>query len=291
MPTAQVDRETARAPLPSVIVICGKGRIATGALSFAVHHVATSGLACRVAACPNSDDKGYDTWQQSLAKAAALLGVPTVRTIDIEDEPDLLLISLEYDRIIPVTRFRSGRLYNIHFSALPAYRGVFTSIWPLLNGETAVGVSLHLMDPGVDTGHVIDQRPIQVPRYLTSRQLYERYVDEGLELFREWLPCLTTTAPAGLPQDSARASSYDRRSLDMKKLEISFTESSERICSFVRAMSFPEYQLPLVRGRAVRSCAVLPGTTRADPGTVLHATAFSSSYAAGDQRIVEIVWA
>ena len=283
--------EVSRADVPSQIVICGKGRIATAALSFTVHHCATQRLPCTIATCPNSDDRGYDSWSESLARAAALLAVPTVQMSDVEQVPDLLLISLEYDRIIPVARFKSTRLYNIHFSALPKYRGVFTSIWPLLNRESTVGVSLHVMDAGVDTGDVIDQRLINIATYTTSRQLYEHYMDEGLALFRSWLPRLITSVPAATAQDSSRASSYNRRSLDLKRLELPLTEDGESVCAFVRAFSFPEYQRPTLGGRAVRACAVLPATTAAAPGTELHRTAYSSAYAVGKCEVVEIIWA
>jgi methionyl-tRNA formyltransferase len=244
-----------------------------------------------VAACPNADDKGYDTWQESLTRAARLLGVQVVRTAEIEGISDLILVSLEYDRILDVARFRSRRLYNIHFSALPKYRGVFTSIWPLLNGEKEVGVTLHVMDPGVDSGNIVAQRLFGVVEHATARQLYEQYNDEGLTLFREWLPTLVSTIPLGTAQDHDASVTYDRRSLDLSRVELSFDGEAASICTFVRAFSFPEYQRPTVRGRGVRACALLPGNTDAPAGSVLHETGFSSSFASGDGRIVEITWA
>jgi methionyl-tRNA formyltransferase len=278
-------------PIPNQILICGKGRIAALALSFTVHHVATERLASRVVASPNRDDNGHDTWQESLAKTARMLGVDIVPTRAVESDPGLLLISLEYDRIVPVSRFRSNRLYNVHFSWLPKYRGVYTSIWPLLNQEDRVGVSLHVMDPGIDTGSVIDQRSIRIAEHTTSRQLYEHYIDEGLTLFRDWLPRLITTVPAGTPQNDKEATAYDRRSIDFSTLEVVFTDRPEAICAFVRAFSFPEYQRPTVGGRGVRSCAKLSGTTDAAPGSVIHATEYSTSFATGGNGIIEIVWA
>lgn len=284
------NRETT-APLPSQVVICGKGRIAASALSFTVHHVASQGLGCRVIACPNADDKGYDTWQESLSRAAGLLEVETIALDAVQDVADLLLVSLEYDRIIRVDRFRSRRLFNIHFSALPKYRGVFTSIWPLLNGESQAGVSLHFMDAGADTGDVIDQLHFALAEYTTARQLYDLYLDTGLTLFRTWLPRLLTTVPIGVPQDNAAATSYNRRSLDLRVLEVPFEADADTVCTFVRAFTFPEYQRPTVGGRAVRSCARLPATTAASPGTVLHRTAYSSAVATGGNAVVEIIWA
>jgi methionyl-tRNA formyltransferase len=276
--------------VPSAIVICGKGSIATSALSYTVHYAAAHALSSRVLASPNADDKGFDTWQQSLTRAASQLGVGRVGLKEIESIPDLLLVSLEYDRIVPVMRFASKRLFNIHFSALPRYRGVYTSIWPVLNGETSVGVTLHYMDPGVDTGDIVANRTFDIPPYATSRDVYQRYMQEGLELFRDWLPRLLTSLPRGTPQIESDATSYNRKSLDVRQVEIDLTVGSAAICAFVRAFAFPEYQLPILRGRAVRACSIIPGPTSLSPGTAIHETAYSTSFAAGDGTMVELIW-
>jgi methionyl-tRNA formyltransferase len=147
------------------------------------------------------------------------------------------------------------------------------------------------MDPGIDTGNVVDKRLICIAEHTTSRQLYEHYMDEGLTLFRDWLPRLITTIPAGTAQDHKDATVYDRRSIDFSSLEVSFDDRPEAICTFVRAFSFPEYQRPTVGGRGVRSCAKLPGATDAAPGSVIHATEYSTSFATGGKGIIEIVWA
>jgi methionyl-tRNA formyltransferase len=272
-------------------VVCGKGRIATAGLSFAVHYAAAHRLTFKIAAAATRDDKGFDTWQPSLIRAAMELGVPLVDLATLYSERGLLLVSLEYDQIIPVGRFSSSRLYNIHFSALPKYRGVFTSIWPLLNDERSVGVTLHRMDPGVDTGAIVAQRLAPVPEYMTARQLYDVYMNEGLALFREWFPQLVATIPAEVDQDDTQATAYNRRSLDVRLVEVDLTGDAETVCRFVRAFTFPEYQLPTVRGRGVRGCFSIPGTTDELPGTAIHATAYSSSFAVANGGIVEVLWA
>src|SRR5688500_5774692 len=178
-----------------------------------------------------------------------MLGVPVVALDTLESDPDIVLVSLEYDRILPVERFASSRLYNIHFSALPRYRGVYTSIWPILNGETTVGVTLHYMDAGVDTGAVIAQRTAPLPHYLTARRLYDVFMDEGLALVREWRPGLLATIPAAQCQHGGDATSYNRRSLDLRRISVDLTQDRDEICRLVRAFFFPEYQLPTVNGR------------------------------------------
>ena len=57
----------------------------------------------------------------------------------------------------PPKNFLNARLYNIHFSYLPAYKGMFTSALPIKNGEVDSGVTLHKIESGIDTGDIIDQ--------------------------------------------------------------------------------------------------------------------------------------
>lgn len=278
------------APLPTSLMICGKGRIATGALSFAVHYGVASGLPFQIVAAPNREDSGIDTWQPSLRRAAGALGVACMDPEALEPEAGLVLVSLEYDRIIRVARFASTRLFNIHFSDLPRYRGVFTSMWPILKGESAVGVTLHYMDPGVDTGAIIDQVRMPLPPYMSSRQLYDVFLDEGLALFQRWLPALIATLPHAVAQDASQSSSFTRRSLDVRQVEIDLSLDTASVSAFVRAFSFPEYQRPTVGGRPIRSCAVIPACTSEPPGTALHSTEYSTSFAVANGGIVELAW-
>jgi methionyl-tRNA formyltransferase len=276
--------------IPELIAICGKGRIASTALSFALHTLHARGISSRLVACPNSDDKGYDTWQESLVATASELGVARVTTSELESARDLLLISLEYDRLIPVERFASRRLYNLHFSALPKYRGVYTSIWPLLNDEAESGVTLHELARGADTGAVVAQRRFPIPGHTTARLLYEMYMREAIILFHDWFPILVEGAPRAEPQDERGASSYNRKSLDLKHIEIDLTRPAPEVCRHVRAFHFPEYQLPLFRGRAVRAASELQVATTLPPGTPLLCTAYSGSFAAGEGTTVELIW-
>ena len=275
---------------PALIAICGKGRIASTALSFALHTLHARGIPSRLVACPNSDDKGYDTWQESLAATASELGVDRVTTAELERVRDLLLVSLEYDRLIPVERFASRRLYNLHFSALPRYRGVYTSIWPLLNDEAESGVTLHELARGADTGPVVAQRRFPIPGHTTARLLYEMYMREAIILFHDWFPILVECVPPAQPQDDASASSFNRKSLDLKHIELDLSRPASEVCRRVRAFHFPEYQLPLFRGRAVRAASELQVPTTLPPGTPLLCTAYSGSFAAGDGTTVELIW-
>ena len=276
--------------IPELIAICGKGRIASSALSFALHSIRARGFGATLVACPNADDRGYDTWQESLAATASELGIELRTTADLEGVERLLLVSLEYDRLIPVERFASRRLYNLHFSALPRYRGVYTSIWPLLNEEAESGVTLHELARGADTGPVVAQRRFPIPGHTTARLLYEMYMREAIILFHDWFPRLVEGVPPAVAQEESLASVYTRKSLDLRHVEVDLTRPAAEVCRQVRAFHFPEYQLPLFRGRAVRAAADLQVATELPAGTPLLRTAYSGSFAAGEGTTVELIW-
>ena len=54
-----------------------------------------------------------------------------------------------------------ARFVNLHAGITPAYRGVHGGYWALADGRPeACGVTIHLVDPGIDTGAVLAQAPI-----------------------------------------------------------------------------------------------------------------------------------
>ena len=71
-------------------------------------------------------------------------------------EPDIIVVtgtSLVKKPIIATPR--SGIL-NCHTGLSPHYRGTNTNLWPILNREPQYcGVTVHLINPGIDTGEII----------------------------------------------------------------------------------------------------------------------------------------
>jgi methionyl-tRNA formyltransferase len=55
-----------------------------------------------------------------------------------------------------------ARFVNLHAGITPAYRGVHGGYWALADGRPeACGVTIHLVDAGIDTGAVLAQAPIR----------------------------------------------------------------------------------------------------------------------------------
>lgn len=76
--------------------------------------------------------------------------------------PDVVVVN--GTRIISkkVLQSVSAKFINMHAGITPAYRGVHGGYWALVNNDTVnCGVTVHLVDAGVDTGNVLYQEKIQ----------------------------------------------------------------------------------------------------------------------------------
>ena len=67
-----------------------------------------------------------------------------------------------------------GRVLNTHPALLPAFPGAHAVRDALAYGVSVTGCTVHLVDAGVDTGPVIDQRAVDVRPDDTEATLHER---------------------------------------------------------------------------------------------------------------------
>lgn len=77
---------------------------------------------------------------------------------------------------------------NVHASLLPKYRGAAPIPEAILNGDETAGVTIMLMDEGMDTGPILAQRSIPVRHDETGGSLFERLSKLGAEVLVETLP-------------------------------------------------------------------------------------------------------
>ena len=69
---------------------------------------------------------------------------------------------------------------NVHPSLLPAYRGPEPIAWGLLDKSDSFGVTLHLVDEGIDTGEIISQFKVNSP-FIKNFYFVERQLSIGLD--------------------------------------------------------------------------------------------------------------
>lgn len=76
---------------------------------------------------------------------------------------------------------------NVHPSLLPLYRGPHPEFWTVASGAREAGVTIHLVDAGVDTGPVVASQRFEVEPWLTGGELQQRAMSEGAVLLTELL--------------------------------------------------------------------------------------------------------
>ncbi len=79
-------------------------------------------------------------------------------------ELDLLVLAGFMEILSPefIRRFE-GRIVNVHPSLLPAFRGIRAIEQALDHGVRVMGVTVHFVDEGVDSGPIILQRAFELP--------------------------------------------------------------------------------------------------------------------------------
>ena len=218
---------------------------------------------------PNRNDKGIDGFQRSFLKYAQENGIEITTLEKVYIDSDLLFLSLEFDRIINPSLFVSRRLFNIHFSMLPAYKGMFTSAFPILNGEKQTGVTLHYIDSGIDTGDIIAQSVIEINPTDTAKDLYLKYIEQGTLLVKNHLQYLIENSVKAYRQPKEESTYYSKSSIDYSNLCLNFHSTAYQLSLQVRAFHFRDYQLPKMLGIPIIKAVILDTKSEAKPGTVL----------------------
>jgi methionyl-tRNA formyltransferase len=104
--------------------------------------------------------------------AAASLGAPETYATLAALQADVAVVSC-FSRRIPLGLAALPRLgtLNLHPSLLPAYRGPAPLFWALRDGLHTTGVTVHLLDAGLDSGPIVAQQPVALPDGASGAEL------------------------------------------------------------------------------------------------------------------------
>ncbi|HEY9496165.1 MAG TPA: methionyl-tRNA formyltransferase [Intrasporangium sp.] len=126
---------------------------------------------------------------------------------------------------------------GFHASLLPRNRGRAPVNWAILRGETCTGNTMMLLDPGVDTGGIVDQR--STPIYLddTCATVYERVAALGATMLRDNLAALLEGRATSRRQDEQGASLLPKRTPAMGVTD--WTRTPTEVHNWIRAQTAP----------------------------------------------------
>ena len=120
-------------------------------------------------------------------------------------KPDVLVVAA-YGKLLPQAVLDAAPKgpVNVHPSLLPKYRGAAPVAAAILAGDTVTGVSLMVLDAGMDTGPVLAQREAPIGPSDTTPELTERLFLLGAELIKDTLTAYMEGSVAPVPQDESK---------------------------------------------------------------------------------------
>ena len=213
-------------------------------------------------------------------KTAVNLGYPvlqpsSVRSVEFsniiaEYEPDFIVV-VAFGRIIKKNILDIPKIaaINIHASLLPKYRGSAPIQWAIIKGENKTGVTIMLMDEGMDTGDILLSSEIEISPDDTSDILHDRLADLGANLLIETLNAFDTGDIHPISQDHIQATYAPMLKKDDGRMN--WKTPAQSLEAFIRGMTpWPgaftfhgEKRLKIFKAKAISANA------NDSPGTVM----------------------
>lgn len=122
---------------------------------------------------------------------------------------------------------------NVHGSLLPEYRGASPVAQAILDGRKETGVTIMLMDKGLDTGPMLSKTVVPIAPTETQASLMEKLAWAGADLLLKTLPAWAAGEITPQAQDDSKASLT--RIIKKEDGRIKWEESAELIERKIRA--------------------------------------------------------
>ncbi|MFF7456644.1 formyltransferase family protein [Kitasatospora sp. NPDC008115] len=142
---------------------------------------------------------------------------PATRILRSGDWRDLepgrcdLVFSVLYDKLIgPELVDATEHIINCHPGRLPGYRGVRPVNWALHNREHLHGITIHVIDSGIDSGPILAEAVFSIwPDVDEVKDVWQRAMEHGRLLISDTLPRLERIVPR--PQEASTAVTHYSR--------------------------------------------------------------------------------
>ena len=198
---------------------------------------------------PNLDDNGKDNvLHESTVKIAKREGIKIIdnkKLIKLCKKKMIdYIICAGTTIIIPQDILKSCRYgaINFHPSLLPKYRGRYSTVHAIFNGEKNTGATCHWIDSEIDKGKIIYQKKIKIENFYTARDLYEIFTDEAFKLFKKVFFNILENKEIKSKKMKARTK-YEKKYFPNKG-QIDWNWSGKKILNFIRSMTYEPFEPP-----------------------------------------------
>lgn len=132
-----------------------------------------------------------------------------------------------------------NKIINLHPSSLPKYRGSSPVQFSLLNGDKKTYASAMLIEKGMDSGDILNQKEVEIKAEDDFTSLSEKLSKIGSEVILESVLNYDDFMKNRIKQDNDKATFTKKITKEMGKID--FNQSKEEIINKIRAfVEFPK---------------------------------------------------
>lgn len=175
---------------------------------------------------------------------AEKIGLPVIQPVRLKDpgvyeqlsawKPDVVVVAAFGQILKPnVLELPFHGCINVHASLLPRWRGASPIQAAILHGDTRTGITIMKMDPGLDTGPILDRREMDILQDDTTGTLSIKLSNLGAELLLETLPKYLAGELYPIPPDESLATTTGL--INKENGQLDFQQSSTQLERKVRA--------------------------------------------------------
>jgi methionyl-tRNA formyltransferase len=196
---------------------------------------------------PRPAGRGQQARPGPVARRAATLGLPVRHPVSLRDPVEQMAFAAlgaevavvaAYGLILPqpILSAPERGCLNIHASLLPRWRGAAPIQRAILAGDAETGVSIMVMEAGLDTGPVLMRRPVPVGPRDTAGTLHDRLSALGAEAIVAALARLDDLEAEPQPEEGV---TYAAK-IDKAEAHVDWSRPAVEVDRVIRALSpFP----------------------------------------------------
>jgi methionyl-tRNA formyltransferase len=202
-------------------------------------------------------------------------------------EPEIIVV-VAFGQFLPVSILEIPKYgcINIHASLLPKYRGAAPIQYSIIQGESTTGVTIQLMEKGMDTGPILLQATTPIDPGDNAGSLAVRLSQMGSSLLLETLVGLEAGTLTPIPQDHSAATYAP--SLNREDGQIDWNWDALKIDHRIRGCNPRPGAYTFRNGSVLKlwmSGALDVSTSGLEPGTVVEVAEDSLIVQTGDGMV------
>jgi methionyl-tRNA formyltransferase len=184
--------------------------------------------------------------------------------------PDALVVAA-YGLLLPPALLDAGRqgALNIHASLLPRWRGAAPIQRAILAGDRETGVSIMQMDPGLDTGAIVLQRPVAIDASDDAGTLHDKLASLGGAAIVDALASIEGGRAVPMPQPAVGVTYASK--IDKHETRLQWSRPALELERAVRAFRPTPGAFALLGGEALKIWHARAVAGRGAPGAILEA--------------------